>query len=39
MQIYMASPLGFSEAGRSFYKSALIRKVKRLRHKPWTRGH
>jgi nucleoside 2-deoxyribosyltransferase len=39
MKIYMASPLGFSEAGRSFYKDTLIRKVKRLRHKPvdpWT---
>ena len=38
MKIYMASPLGFSEAGRAFYKDVL-RKVKRLGHTPidpWT---
>jgi nucleoside 2-deoxyribosyltransferase len=38
MKIYMASPLGFSEAGRAFYKGVL-RKVKRLGHTPidpWT---
>ena len=38
MKIYMASPLGFSEAGRAFYKGVL-RKIKHLRHTPidpWT---
>jgi nucleoside 2-deoxyribosyltransferase len=38
MKIYMASPLGFSEAGRAFYKG-LLRKIKHLRHRPidpWT---
>jgi nucleoside 2-deoxyribosyltransferase len=38
MKIYMASSLGFSEAGRAFYKDVL-RKVKRLGHTPidpWT---
>jgi nucleoside 2-deoxyribosyltransferase len=38
MKIYMASPLGFSEAGRAFYKGVL-RKVKRLGYTPidpWT---
>jgi nucleoside 2-deoxyribosyltransferase len=39
MKIYMASPLGFSEAGRSFYRGTLLRNVKRLGYKPidpWT---
>jgi nucleoside 2-deoxyribosyltransferase len=38
MKIYMASPLGFSEAGRDFYKG-LLRKIKRLDYTPidpWT---
>ena len=38
MKIYVASPLGFSEAGRAFYKGVL-REVKRLGHTPidpWT---
>jgi nucleoside 2-deoxyribosyltransferase len=39
MKIYMASPLGFSEAGRSFYHGTLIPMVKRLGYEPvdpWT---
>ena len=39
MKIYMASPLGFSEAGRSFYTGTLIPKVKGLGYEPvdpWT---
>jgi nucleoside 2-deoxyribosyltransferase len=38
MKIYVASPLGFSEAGRAFYK-AVLRRIKFLRHtpiNPWT---
>jgi len=39
MKIYMASPLGFSEAGRSFYNGTLIPEVIRLGFEvidPWT---
>jgi nucleoside 2-deoxyribosyltransferase len=37
--IYMASPLGFSEAGRHFYNSVLVPFVKRLGYEvldPWA---
>src|SRR3984957_17237167 len=39
MKIYMASPLGFSEAGRLFYDGTLIPEVVRLGFEvvdPWT---
>jgi nucleoside 2-deoxyribosyltransferase len=39
VKIYMASPLGFSEAGRSFYNGTLIPEVIRLGFEvidPWT---
>jgi nucleoside 2-deoxyribosyltransferase len=39
MKIYMASPLGFSEAGRAFYNGTLIPEVIRLGFEvvdPWT---
>jgi len=39
MKIYLASPLGFSEAGRAFYKDTLIPEVKRLGFEvidPWA---
>jgi nucleoside 2-deoxyribosyltransferase len=39
MKIYMASPLGFSEAGSSFYNGTLIPTVKDLGYEPvdpWT---
>ena len=39
MRIYMASPLGFSEAGRAFYESMLLPIVRSLGHEPldpWT---
>ena len=39
MRIYMASPLGFSEAGRHFYTSVLVPYVERLGYDvldPWT---
>src|ERR1700676_4637314 len=39
MKIYMASPLGFSEAGRSFYNGTLITEVIRVGFEvvdPWT---
>ena len=39
MKIYMASPLGFSEVGRSFYNGTLIPEVIRLGFEvidPWT---
>ena len=39
MKIYMASPLGFSEAGRLFYDGTLIPEVVRLDFEvvdPWT---
>src|SRR5258705_5589932 len=39
--IYMASPLGFSEAGRHFYNSVLVPFVKRLGYEvldPWALG-
>ena len=39
MKIYLASPLGFSEAGRAFYKDTLIPEVKRLGFEvidPWV---
>jgi nucleoside 2-deoxyribosyltransferase len=38
MKIYLASPLGFSEAGRAFYAHTLIPLVERLGHvalDPW----
>ncbi|HWE97078.1 MAG TPA: nucleoside 2-deoxyribosyltransferase [Tepidisphaeraceae bacterium] len=38
MKIYLASPLGFSEAGRAFYAQTLIPLVERLGHEvldPW----
>jgi nucleoside 2-deoxyribosyltransferase len=38
VKIYMASPLGFSEAGRSFYNGTLIAEVTRLGYEvvdPW----
>jgi len=39
VKIYLASPLGFSEAGRAFYKDTLIPEVKRLGFEvidPWV---
>ena len=39
MKIYMAGPLGFSEAGRLFHNEVLVPKLKSLRHEvldPWT---
>jgi nucleoside 2-deoxyribosyltransferase len=39
MRIYIAGPLGFSEAGRSFYYDKLIPAVRQLGHEaldPWT---
>jgi nucleoside 2-deoxyribosyltransferase len=39
MKIYMASPLGFSEAGRLFYNGTLIPEIVRLGFEvvdPWT---
>jgi nucleoside 2-deoxyribosyltransferase len=39
MRIYVASPLGFSEAGRSYYDGTLIPALLRLGHEvldPWT---
>jgi nucleoside 2-deoxyribosyltransferase len=39
MKIYLAGPLGFSEAGRSFYNGTLIPEVVRLGYEvldPWT---
>jgi nucleoside 2-deoxyribosyltransferase len=39
MKIYLAGPLGFSEAGRSFYNGTLIPAVARLGYEvldPWT---
>jgi nucleoside 2-deoxyribosyltransferase len=39
VKIYMASPLGFSEVGRSFYNGTLIPEVMRLGFEvidPWT---
>jgi hypothetical protein len=39
MQIYVASPLGFSEAGNAFYRDTLIPLLQRLGHDvvdPWT---
>src|SRR5262249_53508460 len=39
MQIYVASPLGFSEAGNAFYRDTLIPLLERLGHDvvdPWT---
>src|SRR5262249_48351465 len=38
MRVYIASPLGFSEAGRDFYDNTLIPQVKGLGHNvvdPW----
>ena len=38
MKIYLASPLGFSEAGRAFYYATLVPEVVRLGHDvldPW----
>jgi nucleoside 2-deoxyribosyltransferase len=39
MKIYIAGPLGFSEAGRTFYYDKLIPAVRQLGHEPldpWT---
>jgi hypothetical protein len=39
MRIYIAGPLGFSEAGRTFYYDKLIPAVRQLGHEaldPWT---
>jgi nucleoside 2-deoxyribosyltransferase len=39
MRIYIAGPLGFSEAGRSFYYDKVIPAVRQLGHEPldpWT---
>lgn len=39
MKIYLAGPLGFSEAGRSFYKGEVLAALERLRHvafDPWS---
>jgi nucleoside 2-deoxyribosyltransferase len=39
MKIYLAGPLGFSEAGRSFYQREVVAKVGRLGHvalDPWS---
>jgi hypothetical protein len=39
MRIYIAGPLGFSEAGRTFYYEKLIPAVRQLGHEvldPWT---
>src|SRR5437867_8316957 len=41
LRIYMAGPLGFSEAGRHFYNSVLVPFVKRLGYEvldPWALG-
>ena len=34
MKIYLAGPLGFSEAGRSFHRNTVVREVRRLGHEP-----
>jgi nucleoside 2-deoxyribosyltransferase len=34
MKIYLAGPLGFSEAGRAFHDSAVVPEVRRLGHVP-----
>jgi nucleoside 2-deoxyribosyltransferase len=34
MKIYLAGPLGFSEAGRAFHESAVVPEVRRLGHVP-----
>jgi nucleoside 2-deoxyribosyltransferase len=34
MKIYLAGPLGFSEAGRSFHEGAVVPEVRRLGHVP-----
>jgi len=39
MQVYVASPLGFSEAGSAFYRASLIPLLQRLGHDvvdPWA---
>jgi nucleoside 2-deoxyribosyltransferase len=39
MKIYLAGPLGFSEAGRSFHQGTIIPELQRLGHQyldPWT---
>jgi len=39
MKIYLAGPLGFSEAGRAFHESAVVREIVRLGHvslDPWA---
>jgi nucleoside 2-deoxyribosyltransferase len=39
MKIYLAGPLGFSEAGRSYKDGTLVPEIKRLGHEildPWT---
>jgi nucleoside 2-deoxyribosyltransferase len=34
MKIYLAGPHGFSEAGRAFHESAIVREIARLGHTP-----
>jgi nucleoside 2-deoxyribosyltransferase len=34
MKIYLAGPLGFSEAGRAFHDGAIVREIVRLGHAP-----
>ena len=39
MRIYLAGPLGFSEAGRAFHQTVLKPRIEALRHEtldPWT---
>jgi nucleoside 2-deoxyribosyltransferase len=39
MKIYLAGPLGFSEAGRAFHETVVVPAVQRLRHvalDPWS---
>jgi hypothetical protein len=42
MQIYLAGPLGFSEAGQAFHNDKLIPKLRELGYgvlDPWTLEH
>jgi len=34
MKVYLAGPLGFSEAGRAFHEGAIVREIARLGHVP-----
>jgi nucleoside 2-deoxyribosyltransferase len=34
MKIYLAGPLGFSEAGRAFHEGTIVREIARLGHAP-----